>query len=126
MKDDFWLNKSRYVVDHSVDLSEASSSGSRQRRNSNQSIYGSTNSSTHRREPGSMKFTIQEILKATKNFSPTLKIGQGGFGTVYKGHLEDGTIVAIKRAKKVRRIFCCSSYEKHMFLVGCCYCIASF
>ncbi|XP_042046319.1 calmodulin-binding receptor-like cytoplasmic kinase 2 isoform X2 [Salvia splendens] len=87
--------------------SSASSSGSRQRRNSNQSIYGSTNSSTHRREPGSMKFTIQEILKATKNFSPTLKIGQGGFGTVYKGHLEDGTIVAIKRAKKI-------AYDKHL------------
>ncbi|KAL1546259.1 non-specific serine/threonine protein kinase [Salvia divinorum] len=87
--------------------SSASSSGSRQRRNSNQSIYGSTNSSTHRREPGSMKFTIQEILKATKNFSPTLKIGQGGFGTVYKGHLEDGTIVAIKRAKKI-------TYDKHL------------
>lgn len=104
--------KKIHVVDHFVDLSEASSSGSRQRRNSNQSIYGSTNSSTHRREPGSMKFTIQEILRATKNFSPTLKIGQGGFGTVYKGRLEDGTIVAIKRAKKVRMMFSCSSYEK--------------
>ncbi|XP_057780575.1 calmodulin-binding receptor-like cytoplasmic kinase 2 isoform X2 [Salvia miltiorrhiza] len=87
--------------------SSASSSGSRQRRNSNQSIYGSTNGSTHRREPGSMKFTFEEILKATRNFSPTLKIGQGGFGTVYKGHLEDGTIVAIKRAKKI-------VYDKHL------------
>lgn len=42
------------------------------------------------------------IQKATKNFSPNLKIGQGGFGTVYKGKLDDGMVVAIKRARKVR------------------------
>lgn len=53
------------------------------------------------REPGSVKFTMEEIYKATKNFSPSLKIGQGGFGTVYKGQVEDGTFVAVKRAKKV-------------------------
>lgn len=53
------------------------------------------------RDPGTTKFTIAEILKATKNFSPNLKIGQGGFGTVYKGRLQDGTFVAVKRAKKV-------------------------
>ena len=48
-----------------------------------------------------MKFTMEEIFKATRNFSPAFKIGQGGFGTVYKGRLDDGTFVAIKRAKKV-------------------------
>lgn len=45
---------------------------------------------------------MEEILKATKNFSPTLKIGQGGFGIVYQGMLDDGTPIAVKRAKKVR------------------------
>ena len=45
---------------------------------------------------------MADIHKATKNFSPTLKIGQGGFATVYKGRLDDGTVVAVKRAKKVR------------------------
>ena len=29
------------------------------------------------------------------------KIGQGGFGAVYKAKLLDGTVVAVKRAKKV-------------------------
>lgn len=53
------------------------------------------------KQPGSVKFTIEEINKATKNFSLSLKIGQGGFGTVYKGRLGDGTLVAVKRAKKV-------------------------
>lgn len=47
-------------------------------------------------------FTMEEILRATKNFSPGLKIGQGGFGTVFKGTLDDGTLVAVKRAKRVR------------------------
>lgn len=45
---------------------------------------------------------MEEILRATKNFSPVLKIGQGGFGTVFKGTLDDGTLVAVKRAKRVR------------------------
>ncbi|KAK1412223.1 hypothetical protein QVD17_33291 [Tagetes erecta] len=43
---------------------------------------------------------MAEIRTATNNFSPTLKIGQGGFGTVYKGQLQDGTLVAVKRAGK--------------------------
>lgn len=51
-------------------------------------------------KPGGMSFTIEGIRRATKNFSPSLKIGQGGFGTVYKGILDDGTVVAVKRAKK--------------------------
>ncbi|XVF22512.1 hypothetical protein REPUB_Repub12eG0179000 [Reevesia pubescens] len=68
-----------------------------ERRGSNRGIYSN---STKERAPGSMKFTMDEIFKATRNFSPVFKIGQGGFGTVYKGRLDDGTFVAIKRAKK--------------------------
>lgn len=51
-----------------------------------------------------MKFSIVDIHKATGNFSTANQIGQGGFGTVYKGVLMDGTLVAVKRAKKVRNI----------------------
>lgn len=49
---------------------------------------------------GAIMFTIAQISKATRNFSPSLKIGQGGFGTVYKGRLDNGQVVAIKRARK--------------------------
>ena len=61
-----------------------------------------TDGSSHsRHQPGAMRLTIAEIMMATKNFSPSLMIGQGGSGTVYKAQLADGTVVAVKRAKKV-------------------------
>lgn len=43
---------------------------------------------------------MSQIARATQNFSPSLKLGEGGFGTVYKAQLPDGQTVAIKRAKK--------------------------
>ncbi|TYI57743.1 hypothetical protein E1A91_D11G303100v1 [Gossypium mustelinum] len=44
-------------------------------------------------------FTFEEIKKATKNFSRENIIGKGGYGNVYKGILEDGSEVALKRFK---------------------------
>lgn len=49
---------------------------------------------------GTLNFSVEDIRKATQSFSLVNKIGEGGFGTVYKGKLKDGSIVAIKRAKK--------------------------
>ncbi|PIN08951.1 Serine/threonine protein kinase [Handroanthus impetiginosus] len=44
-------------------------------------------------------FSIKEVKKATNKFSKDRILGCGGFGEVYKGELQDGTIVAIKSAK---------------------------
>ncbi|CAI0459197.1 unnamed protein product, partial [Linum tenue] len=42
-------------------------------------------------------FEVNDIFVATGNFSLTNKLGQGGFGSVYKGLLRDGREVAVKR-----------------------------
>ncbi|KAF4374224.1 hypothetical protein G4B88_027450 [Cannabis sativa] len=49
---------------------------------------------------GTPNFTFAEINKATQKFSLANKLGEGGFGAVYKGLLQNGTLIAVKRAKK--------------------------
>ncbi|KAK8669639.1 hypothetical protein V6N13_107064 [Hibiscus sabdariffa] len=45
------------------------------------------------------RFQFRELQIATHNFSSKNILGKGGFGNVYKGVLQDGTIVAVKRLK---------------------------
>ncbi|KAF8038538.1 hypothetical protein BT93_B1166 [Corymbia citriodora subsp. variegata] len=42
-------------------------------------------------------FSFSSLLLATNNFDATNKLGQGGFGPVYKGMLNDGKEIAVKR-----------------------------
>ncbi|WJX24178.1 hypothetical protein P8452_13317 [Trifolium repens] len=50
---------------------------------------------------GSAKtFSMNEIEKATDNFHPSRILGEGGFGLVYSGNLEDGSKVAFKVLKR--------------------------
>ncbi|XP_028090155.1 probable leucine-rich repeat receptor-like serine/threonine-protein kinase At3g14840 isoform X1 [Camellia sinensis] len=42
-------------------------------------------------------FTLRQIKAATKNFDVANKVGEGGFGSVYKGLLLDGTVIAVKQ-----------------------------
>ncbi|XP_022775555.1 LEAF RUST 10 DISEASE-RESISTANCE LOCUS RECEPTOR-LIKE PROTEIN KINASE-like 1.5 [Durio zibethinus] len=45
-------------------------------------------------------FTYEELESSTNNFDPKRKIGDGGFGSVYLGHLHDNRIVAVKYLHK--------------------------
>ncbi|XP_076889174.1 receptor-like serine/threonine-protein kinase ALE2 [Bidens hawaiensis] len=45
-------------------------------------------------------FSSSEIEKATDNFNESGVLGEGGFGRVYSGVLEDGTKVAVKVLKR--------------------------
>ncbi|KAL8089572.1 hypothetical protein AgCh_039155 [Apium graveolens] len=41
-------------------------------------------------------YPYKELQIATSYFNAANKLGEGGFGSVYKGKLKDGTLVAIK------------------------------
>ncbi|KAI7736717.1 hypothetical protein M8C21_013791 [Ambrosia artemisiifolia] len=46
-------------------------------------------------------FNLSTLTLATDNFSFNKKLGEGGFGPVYKGTLEDGREIAVKRLSVV-------------------------
>ncbi|KAK2983925.1 hypothetical protein RJ640_017846 [Escallonia rubra] len=71
------------------------------RQRQNQQIFLDINEQ-HREEVclGNLRrFQFRELQIATKNFSSKNILGKGGFGIVYKGYLQDGTLVAVKRLK---------------------------
>ncbi|GJT35292.1 G-type lectin S-receptor-like serine/threonine-protein kinase [Tanacetum coccineum] len=45
-------------------------------------------------------FSFARVAEATATFSSNNKLGEGGFGPVYKGMLEDGKEIAVKRLSK--------------------------
>ncbi|KAL8511494.1 hypothetical protein ACS0TY_018047 [Phlomoides rotata] len=74
---------------------------------------------------------IEELEKATDKFSDNRVLGKGGLGTIYKGMLSDGTIVAIKKANNadesqvdlfINEVFILSklSHRHIVKLLGCC------
>uniref|UniRef100_A0A0D3G0C9 non-specific serine/threonine protein kinase n=1 Tax=Oryza barthii TaxID=65489 RepID=A0A0D3G0C9_9ORYZ len=42
-------------------------------------------------------FSYSELRSATENFSSSNRLGEGGYGAVYKGKLTDGRVVAVKQ-----------------------------
>ncbi|XP_073005379.1 cysteine-rich receptor-like protein kinase 6 isoform X2 [Typha latifolia] len=51
----------------------------------------------------SLLLRLSTLRAATANFSEINKLGQGGFGTVYKGILPDGQEIAVKRLSRDSR-----------------------
>ncbi|KAL3614435.1 hypothetical protein CASFOL_042509 [Castilleja foliolosa] len=50
---------------------------------------------------GAKKFSYRELVLATKDFAEEEKLGEGGFGGVYKGSLrEAGSYIAVKRVSR--------------------------
>ncbi|KAK1434553.1 hypothetical protein QVD17_00300 [Tagetes erecta] len=49
---------------------------------------------------GAKAFSFEELNKCTNNFSESNNIGTGGYGSVYRGSLPNGQLIAIKRAKQ--------------------------
>ncbi|KAL0293050.1 UNVERIFIED_CONTAM: protein NSP-INTERACTING kinase [Sesamum angustifolium] len=45
------------------------------------------------------RYTFKELRAATDHFNAKNILGKGGFGVVYKGRLNNGTVVAVKRLK---------------------------
>ncbi|KAL1221491.1 putative LRR receptor-like serine/threonine-protein kinase [Cardamine amara subsp. amara] len=77
-------------------------------------------------------FTYSELKSATQDFDPSNKLGEGGFGPVYKGNLSDGREVAVKRlsvgsrqgkGQFVAEIVAISSvlHRNLVKLYGCCF-----
>ncbi|KAH9611853.1 hypothetical protein KSS87_019532, partial [Heliosperma pusillum] len=46
-------------------------------------------------------FELEKLVTATNDFHESNKLGRGGFGTVYKGKLDDGEDIAVKRLSKL-------------------------
>ncbi|XP_076954107.1 leucine-rich repeat receptor protein kinase HPCA1-like [Bidens hawaiensis] len=49
---------------------------------------------------GAKAFSFEELNTYTNNFAESNSIGTGGYGTVYRGSLPNGQLIAIKRAKQ--------------------------
>ncbi|GKV19159.1 hypothetical protein SLEP1_g29453 [Rubroshorea leprosula] len=74
---------------------------------------------------------FEELATATKNFSLANQLGQGGFGPVYKGTLQNGQEVAVKRLSSasgqgleefMNEVFVISKLQHRNLvrLLGCC------
>lgn len=46
---------------------------------------------------GPVNYRLKDLISATRKFSEENKLGEGGFGDIYKGTLKNGKIVAVKK-----------------------------
>ncbi|XP_024626675.1 G-type lectin S-receptor-like serine/threonine-protein kinase At1g11330 [Medicago truncatula] len=78
-----------------------------------------------------LKFDFEKVATATNNFDLSNKLGQGGFGPVYKGKLQDGRDIAVKRLSRASGqgleefmnevlVICKLQHRNLVRLIGCC------
>ncbi|XP_074581307.1 receptor-like serine/threonine-protein kinase SD1-8 [Curcuma longa] len=76
-------------------------------------------------------FDLDTITEATQSFSLSNKLGQGGYGPVYKGKLKDGQEIAVKRLSETSsqgsnefknevRVIAKLQHRNLVRLLGCC------
>ncbi|KAM1144997.1 hypothetical protein ACFX2B_033332 [Malus domestica] len=64
---------------------------------------------------------LEELERATDNYNESRFLGEGGYGTVYKGMLPDGTIVAVKRSRAMEVVILTQINHRNIVkLLGCC------
>ncbi|XP_052308014.1 wall-associated receptor kinase 2 isoform X12 [Populus trichocarpa] len=63
-------------------------------------------------------FSEAELVKATNNYADDRKLGEGSFGSVYKGVLTDNTVVAVKKSKGVDKAQMNAEFQKEMSIVS--------
>ncbi|VFQ94266.1 unnamed protein product [Cuscuta campestris] len=78
-----------------------------------------------------ISYTLKQMKAATNNFDDANKLGEGGFGPVYKGQLGDGTLIAVKQLSSKSRqgnreflneigMISCLQHPNLVKLYGCC------
>ncbi|KAL0306450.1 UNVERIFIED_CONTAM: G-type lectin S-receptor-like serine/threonine-protein kinase SD1-1 [Sesamum radiatum] len=85
----------------------------------------------HEEELDLPTFDLLTITRATNSFATSYKLGQGGFGPVYRGMLEDGKEIAVKRLSRTslqgldefkNEVICIAKLQHRNLvrLLGCC------
>ncbi|XP_057855574.2 cysteine-rich receptor-like protein kinase 3 [Cryptomeria japonica] len=67
---------------------------------------------------GPEDFEFKILKKATNNFDQANKLGQGGFGEVFKGTLKNGKVVAVKKLKLGHSVSAHSEFEIEVKLIS--------
>ncbi|MQM22938.1 hypothetical protein Taro_055999 [Colocasia esculenta] len=61
------------------------------------SVNTNSGSETHVIETGNLVISVQTLHSVTRGFASENELGRGGFGVVYKGVFDDGSMIAVKR-----------------------------
>ncbi|MCO5604519.1 hypothetical protein L7F22_058686 [Adiantum nelumboides] len=80
---------------------------------------------------GAIWYNLEDIKRATSNFASQNLIGEGGYANVYKGVMQDGSQVAVKRIKNCTpegdfefrnevEVINCVRHRNLVVLRGCC------